>query len=162
LEEERGTSLRIGGPRPGWERVTVGCTVEHHEWLRRQAFDERTTIASLLRRYLSEARDRLQRLPPADPPTRTAAVRHTAVTSARSALPEERIRMTVSFTTEQFEWLRRRAFDERRSPGSLVCQYASEAMHRLKTQRPAAPPLVLRRPPGRRDRRPAAGRLGAD
>lgn len=47
------------GERPGWVRLNVQLRPEQHEWLRRVAYDQRTTIAGLIREFVDEARVRM-------------------------------------------------------------------------------------------------------
>lgn len=115
-------------------RMTVSYTVTQHEWLRRQAFEQRTSIAAVLRRCIDLARDG-----PQDERSDTLflvprAQHHHPPSVAQQAGTAEWIRMSLSFTPEQHEWLWRRAFEERTTVASLVRRYVSDVRVRVLTR----------------------------
>jgi hypothetical protein len=112
-------------------RMTVSCTITQHEWLRRQAFEQRMSIAAVLRRCIDQARDRTQ-----DERSDTlflvpGAHDHRPPRVAQQARTAGWIRMSLSFTPEQHEWLWRRAFEERTTVASLVRRYVSDVRVRV-------------------------------
>lgn len=44
---------------PAWIRLNIQLRPDQHDWLRRRAFDERTSIAAVVRRFVDEGRQRL-------------------------------------------------------------------------------------------------------
>lgn len=48
------------GEEPEWVRLSVQLRPEQHQWLRRVAYEHRTTIAGLIRDFVDEARVRMQ------------------------------------------------------------------------------------------------------
>lgn len=51
---------------PEWIRLNIQLRPDQHDWLRRRAFEERVSLAALVRRFVDEGRQRLdpqQQLP---------------------------------------------------------------------------------------------------
>jgi hypothetical protein len=45
---------------PEWVRLNVQLRPDQHDWLRRRAFEERSSIAALIRRFVDEGRVRME------------------------------------------------------------------------------------------------------
>ena len=44
---------------PAWIRLNIQLRPDQHDWLRRRAYEEKTSIAALVRRFVDEGRLRL-------------------------------------------------------------------------------------------------------
>jgi hypothetical protein len=134
-----------------WVRMTVSYTLAQHEWLRRQAFEQRTTIASVLRRCVSESRERSGIDGSGAPGLPGPAAADEPVLDPDPSAPPDWIRLSLSFTPDQHAWLWRRAFEERTTLATLVRRYVSDARARRDSRPPVGLSMTLlrgsRRPP---------------
>jgi hypothetical protein len=137
--------------------MTVGYTVEQHEWLRAQAFQQRTTIAAVLRRCVTESRQRRGAGGISGPAVRSVADAREAGGAPQPPGPRDWIRLSLSFTPEQHAWLWRRSFDEHTTLAAVVRRYVSDARARLGSRPTADPALTLVRGPRRRPPAAASG-----
>jgi hypothetical protein len=156
--DNRSAVVPDGAEPQRWIRLTVSCTAEQHQWLRQQAFEERISMAGLLRRCMSEARDRRRdpRQPLDLPPSPFIAGRRSATTADEDASPRW-VHLNLGFTAEQHEWLRRRAWLERTTLAALVRQCVSDVRDLLDAQLRGTSPRRLARRTGGNRRRAAVG-----
>jgi hypothetical protein len=116
--------------------MTVGYTVEQHEWLRAQAFQQRTTIAAVLRRCVTESRERCGAGGISGPAVRRVADAREAGGAPQPPGPRDWIRLSLSFTPEQHAWLWRRSFDDHTTLAAVVRRYVSDARRGSDRGRP--------------------------